>query len=58
VYEKIDPREAIAHWERHIALAAQRPAERDWVDVARRRLRKLEGQVGQQDPWRAGVERR
>jgi tetratricopeptide (TPR) repeat protein len=45
VYEKVDPREAIAQWERYIALASQLPAEKDWVDVARQHLRKLKSQL-------------
>jgi tetratricopeptide (TPR) repeat protein len=45
VYEKVDPREAIGHWERYIALAAQLPGEKDWVDVARQHLKKLKSQV-------------
>jgi cytochrome c-type biogenesis protein CcmH/NrfG len=45
VYEKTDPREAIAQWERYIALAAPLPAEKDWVDVARQHLRKLKSQI-------------
>ena len=45
VYEKTDPREAIAQWERYIALASQQPTEKDWVDVARQHLRKLKSQV-------------
>jgi superkiller protein 3 len=44
-YEKVDPREAIVHWERYIALAAQVPSEKDWVDVARQHLRKLKSQI-------------
>ncbi len=45
VYEKVDPREAITHWERYIALASQIPAQKDWVDVARQHLRKLKSQI-------------
>jgi tetratricopeptide (TPR) repeat protein len=45
VYEKVDPREAIVHWERYIALASQLPAAKDWVDVARQHLRKLKNQI-------------
>ncbi len=45
VYEKVDPHEAITQWERYIALAAQLPAQKDWVDVARQHLRKLKSQV-------------
>jgi cytochrome c-type biogenesis protein CcmH/NrfG len=45
VYEKVDPREAIVHWERYIALASSLPAEKDWVDVAKQHLRKLKSQI-------------
>ena len=45
VYEKVDPKEAIVHWEKYIALASQLPSEKDWVDVARQHLRKLKSQV-------------
>lgn len=45
VYEKIDPREAIAQWERYIALASQVPSEKDAVDTARQHLRKLRSQL-------------
>ena len=45
VYEKVDPKEAIAQWERYITLAAQLPSEKDWVDVARQHLKKLKSQV-------------
>jgi tetratricopeptide (TPR) repeat protein/TolB-like protein len=45
VYEKTAPREAIAQWERYIALASQLPSEKDWVDVARQHLRKLRSQI-------------
>ena len=45
VYEKLDPKEAIVHWERYIALASQLPSEKDWVDVARQHLKKLKSQV-------------
>ena len=45
VYEKLDPKEAIAQWERYIALASQLPSEKDWVDVARQHLKKLKSQV-------------
>jgi tetratricopeptide (TPR) repeat protein len=40
-YEKVDVREAIAQWERYIALASQIATEKEWVDVARQHLRKL-----------------
>jgi tetratricopeptide (TPR) repeat protein len=45
VYERIDPREAIGHWEHYIAVASQLPSEKDWLDVARLHLRKLKGQI-------------
>ncbi len=40
-YEKVDVKEAVAQWERYIALASQIPTEKEWVDVARQHLRKL-----------------
>jgi tetratricopeptide (TPR) repeat protein len=46
VYEKVDTKEAITLWERYIAVAANLPAEKDWVDVARLHLRKLRQQQG------------
>ena len=45
VHEKLDPREAIAQWERYIAVAGPLQSEKDWVDVARQHLRKLKSQV-------------
>ena len=45
VYERVDPREAVAQWERYIAIASQLPSEKDWVDVARQHLRKLKNQI-------------
>ncbi|MFQ5827742.1 MAG: tetratricopeptide repeat protein [Candidatus Methylomirabilia bacterium] len=45
VYEKVDPRTAIAHWEHYIAVASHLPSEKDWVDVARRHLKKLKTQL-------------
>jgi len=40
-YEKADPKEAIAQWERYIGLASIIATEKEWVDVARQHLRKL-----------------
>ena len=40
-YEKVDVKEAMAQWDRYIALASQIPTEKEWVDVARQHLRKL-----------------
>jgi tetratricopeptide (TPR) repeat protein len=45
VYETVNPKEAVARWERYIAVASQIPSEKDWVDVARQHLRKLKGQL-------------
>jgi tetratricopeptide (TPR) repeat protein len=45
VYERVDPREAVAQWEKYIALASPLPSEKDWVDVARQHLRKLKSQI-------------
>jgi tetratricopeptide (TPR) repeat protein len=44
VYERTDPREAMALWERYIHLAGPLPTEKDWVDVAKLHLRKLKNQ--------------
>ncbi|MGH7265128.1 MAG: tetratricopeptide repeat protein [Candidatus Rokuibacteriota bacterium] len=41
-YEKVDVKEAIALWERYIELASQVPTEKEWVDVARQHLKKLQ----------------
>lgn len=43
--EKVDPREAIGQWERYIAVAGELPSEKEWVDLARQRLRRLQGQI-------------
>jgi tetratricopeptide (TPR) repeat protein len=40
-YEKLDPREAIAQWDRYIEIASTVASEKEWVDVARQHLRKL-----------------
>jgi adenylate cyclase len=40
-YEKLDPREAIAQWDRYIGLASTIATEKEWVDVARQHLKKL-----------------
>ena len=45
VYERVDPREAMAQWERYIGTASLLPSEKDWVDVARQHLRKLKNQI-------------
>jgi tetratricopeptide (TPR) repeat protein len=40
-YEKLDPREAIAQWDRYIGIASTIATEKEWVDVARQHLKKL-----------------
>jgi tetratricopeptide (TPR) repeat protein len=47
-YEKLDPREAIAQWDRYIAIAATIATEKEWVDVARQHLKKLRDKFPQQ----------
>ena len=41
-YEKVDVKKAIAQWERYIELASTLPSEKDWVDIARKHLGKLQ----------------
>jgi tetratricopeptide (TPR) repeat protein len=41
-YEKVDVKEAMVHWEKYIALASQIATEKEWVDVARQHLKKLQ----------------
>jgi tetratricopeptide (TPR) repeat protein len=41
-YEKVDVKEAIGHWEKYIGLASQIATEKEWVDVARQHLKKLQ----------------
>ncbi|HEU5264653.1 MAG TPA: hypothetical protein VFU34_08430, partial [Gaiellaceae bacterium] len=53
VYEKVDPKAAIAQWERYIELASPLATEKDWVDVARQHLRKLKSQIKEESPHRA-----
>jgi len=45
VFEKVDTKEAIGHWEHYIEIASPLTSEKDWVDVARQHLRKLKGQL-------------
>ena len=40
-YEKVEPREAIAQWDRYIEIASTVATEKEWVDVARQHLKKL-----------------
>ncbi len=41
-YEKVDPNKAIEQWERYIELASTLPSEKDWVDIAKKHLNKLQ----------------
>jgi tetratricopeptide (TPR) repeat protein len=41
-YEKVDVKKAMAQWERYIELASSLPSEKDWVDIARKHLAKLQ----------------
>jgi tetratricopeptide (TPR) repeat protein len=47
-YEKVDVKEAIAQWERYIGLASQVASEKEWVDVARQHLKKLQDKAKSQ----------
>ena len=41
-YEKVDVKKAIEQWERYIELATNLPSEKDWVDIAKKHLGKLQ----------------
>jgi tetratricopeptide (TPR) repeat protein len=41
-YEKVDVKKAIEQWERYIDLASSLPSEKDWVDIAKKHLGKLQ----------------
>ena len=41
-YEKVDVQKAMEQWERYIELASSLPSEKDWVDIARKHLAKLQ----------------
>jgi tetratricopeptide (TPR) repeat protein len=41
-YEKVDAKKAIEQWERYIELATNLPSEKDWVDIAKKHLGKLQ----------------
>lgn len=45
-YESVDPGQAITHWERYIELASSLPAEKEWLDIARKHLNKLRRETG------------
>jgi len=41
-YEKVDPNKAIEQWEQYIDLASTLPSEKDWADIAKKHLNKLQ----------------
>jgi tetratricopeptide (TPR) repeat protein len=41
-YEKVDVKKAMEQWERYIDLASNLPSEKEWVDIARKHLGKLQ----------------
>lgn len=41
-YEKVNVKKAIEQWERYIELASSLPSEKDWVDIAKKHLAKLQ----------------
>jgi tetratricopeptide (TPR) repeat protein/TolB-like protein len=41
-YEKVDVKKAIEQWERYIDLASTLPSEKEWVDIAKKHLGKLQ----------------
>ena len=41
-YEHVNVQKAIGYWERYIELAATLPSEKDWVEIARKHLDKLQ----------------
>ena len=43
-YEKVDREKAIAMWEKYIELATRVASEKDWLDIARKHLKKLKEQ--------------
>jgi tetratricopeptide (TPR) repeat protein len=43
-YEKVDRQKAMAMWERYIELATGLASEKDWLDIAKKHLKKLKDQ--------------
>jgi tetratricopeptide (TPR) repeat protein len=41
-YERLDVKKAMEQWEQYIELASQLPSEKDWVDIAKKHLGKLQ----------------
>ena len=45
--EQLDRDLAIAAWERYIQVAPEQSSEKDWLDIAKKHLKKLKGDSGQ-----------
>jgi tetratricopeptide (TPR) repeat protein len=45
--EQLDRGRAIRAWERYILIASQRSSERDWLDIAKQHLRRLQADSGE-----------
>ncbi len=43
-YEKVDREKSIAMWERYIEIASTSPTEKEWLEIARKHLKKLKEQ--------------
>ena len=43
-YEKVDREKAITMWEKYIEIASTSPTEKDWLEIARKHLKKLKDQ--------------
>lgn len=41
-YEKVDAKKAIEQWQTYIELASTLPSEKEWVDIAKKHLNKLQ----------------
>jgi tetratricopeptide (TPR) repeat protein len=41
-YENVDPKKAIEEWQKYIELASTLPTEKEWVDIAKKHLGKLQ----------------
>ncbi len=45
--ERLDSNRAIAAWERYIQIAPEQSTEKDWLDIAKKHLKKLRGESGE-----------
>ena len=43
-YEKVDREKSIAMWEKYIEIASASPTEKEWLEIARKHLKKLKEQ--------------